>query len=66
MAGVTDGRNWYLIHCIIWRCWNRRATLWIRLRPLAGWQLPEEFLELRRQMEARLGKRGRREYVQVL
>jgi transposase len=34
--------------------------------PLEGWQLPEEFVELRRQMEARLGKRGRREYVQVL
>lgn len=34
--------------------------------PLAGWQLPEAFAELRRQMEARLGKRGRREYVQVL
>ena len=28
--------------------------------------MPEEFSELRRQMEARLGKRGRREYVQVL
>ena len=34
--------------------------------PLQGWQLPEEFSELRRQMEARLGKRGRREYIQVL
>ena len=34
--------------------------------PLEGWQLPEEFSQLRRQMEARLGKRGRREYVQVL
>jgi len=34
--------------------------------PLQGWRLPEEFTELRRQMEARLGKRGRREYVQVL
>jgi hypothetical protein len=34
--------------------------------PLVGWQLPEEFGELRRQMEARLDKRGRREYVQVL
>ena len=34
--------------------------------PLEGWELPEEFTELRRQMEARLGKRGRREYVQVL
>jgi hypothetical protein len=28
--------------------------------PLAGWQLPEEFTELRRQMEGRMGKRGRR------
>ena len=34
--------------------------------PLEGWELPAEFAELRRQMEARLGKRGRREYVQVL
>jgi len=34
--------------------------------PLKGWELPEEFSELRRQMEARLGKRGRREYVKVL
>jgi hypothetical protein len=34
--------------------------------PLEGWDLPEEFGELRQQMEARLGKRGRREYVQVL
>jgi transposase len=34
--------------------------------PLQGLQVPEEFLELRRQMEARMGKNGRREYVQVL
>lgn len=34
--------------------------------PLQGLILPEEFNELRRQMEARLGKRGRPEYVQVL
>ena len=34
--------------------------------PLAGWELPEEFLELRRLLEARLSKRGKREYVQVL
>jgi hypothetical protein len=34
--------------------------------PLQGWQLPKEFKEVRRQIEARLGKRGRREYVQVL
>jgi transposase len=34
--------------------------------PLAGWELPEPFLALRRLLEARLGKAGRREWVQVL
>jgi transposase len=34
--------------------------------PLAGWELPVEFQTLRRLMEARLLKAGRREYVQVL
>jgi hypothetical protein len=34
--------------------------------PLAGWELPEEFGELRRLLEARLSKRGRREFVQGL
>jgi hypothetical protein len=34
--------------------------------PLAGWILPEGFAQLRRLMEARLGKKGKREYVQTL
>ena len=34
--------------------------------PLAGWQLPEVFATLRRLLEARMGKAGKREYVQVL
>jgi transposase len=34
--------------------------------PLANWQLPEEFATLRRLLEARMGKPGKREYVQVL
>jgi transposase len=34
--------------------------------PLAGWALPEEFAVLRRLLEARMGKPGKREYVQVL
>jgi transposase len=34
--------------------------------PLAGWQLPECFAQLRRLLEARLKKQGSREYVQVL
>jgi transposase len=34
--------------------------------PLVGWELPEEFAQLRRLLEAQLSKRGKREYVQVL
>lgn len=33
---------------------------------MAEWDLPEEFQTLRRLMEARMLKMGRREYVQVL
>ena len=34
--------------------------------PLQGWDLPEEFDTLRRLLESRMGRRGKREYVQVL
>ena len=34
--------------------------------PLAGWVLPEAFATLRRLLEARMGKQGKREFVQVL
>ncbi len=34
--------------------------------PLSGWNPPEGFAQLRRLMEARLGKKGKREYVQTL
>ena len=34
--------------------------------PLVGWDLPDEFATLRRLLEARMGKAGKREYVQVL
>jgi transposase len=34
--------------------------------PLADWALPEEFTTLRRLLEARIGKKGKREFVQVL
>ena len=34
--------------------------------PLQGWDLPEEFATLHRLLEARMGKPGKREYVQVL
>ena len=34
--------------------------------PLAGWDLPEEFGTLRRLLESRMGRRGKREFVKVL
>jgi transposase len=34
--------------------------------PLSGWDLPEAFATLRRLLEARMGKKGKREFVQVL
>ena len=34
--------------------------------PLQGWVLPDEFATLHRLLEARMGRRGKREYVQVL
>ena len=34
--------------------------------PLAGWELPQEFGVLRRLLESRMGRRGKREFVQVL
>ena len=34
--------------------------------PLQGWHLPEEFGTLRRLLESRIGRRGKREFVQVL
>src|SRR5215217_5134213 len=34
--------------------------------PLQGWDLPDAFGTLRRLLEARMGKAGKREYVQVL
>jgi hypothetical protein len=34
--------------------------------PLADWTLPEAFSTLRRLLEARMGKKGKREFVQVL
>ena len=34
--------------------------------PLADWQLPDQFTTLRRLLEVRMGKKGKREFVQVL
>jgi hypothetical protein len=34
--------------------------------PLQGWDLPDQFAHLRRLLEARMGNRGKREFIQVL
>ena len=64
------------------RCWDREDMVFNPIHylplleqktgaldqaaPLAEWDLPDEFATLRRLMEARMIKAGRREYVQVL
>jgi transposase len=45
---------------------ERKTNAFDQAAPLEGWQLPEELARLRRLLEARLGKPGKREYVQVL
>jgi hypothetical protein len=45
---------------------ERKTNALDQAAPLAGWELPAEFGQLRRLLEARLGKPGKREYVQVL
>lgn len=49
------------------RCWERDDVVFDPVHYLLqGWDLPEEFTTLRRLMEGRMAKHGRREYVQVL
>jgi hypothetical protein len=45
---------------------ERKSNALDQAAPLQAWQLPEEFAQLRRLLEARLGKRGKREYIQIL
>ena len=45
---------------------ERKINALDQAAPLAEWDLPEDFHTLRRLMEARMLKMGRREYVQVL
>jgi transposase len=45
---------------------ERKINALDQAAPLADWELPPEFQTLRRLMEARMRKVGRREYVQVL
>src|SRR5271154_5873551 len=45
---------------------ERKIAALDQAAPLVGWTLPDEFATLRRLLEARLGKPGKREFVQVL
>ncbi len=45
---------------------ERKTNALDQAAPLVGWSLPEDLVRLRRLLEVRLGKAGKREYVQVL
>ncbi|MBF0250114.1 MAG: hypothetical protein HQL35_05715 [Alphaproteobacteria bacterium] len=45
---------------------ERKSNALDQAAPLAGWHLPDAFAVLRRLLEARMGGKGKREYVQVL
>ena len=45
---------------------ERKTAALDQAAPLPGWELPEEYRTLRRLLEARMGRRGKREFVQVL
>lgn len=45
---------------------ERKIAALDQAAPLVGWELPDAFVTLRRLLEARMGKAGKREYVQIL
>ena len=45
---------------------ERKTAALDQAAPLQGWDLPQEFATLRRLLESRMGRRGKREFVQVL
>ena len=58
MNTVSDQSNLALIEC--------KINALDQAAPLADWNLPDEFATMRRLLEARMGKPGKREFVQVL
>ena len=50
----------------IWRCSSKSPARSIRRRRCRAGRLPEPLQHLRRLLEARMGKRGKREFIQVL
>ena len=62
----TTGKIWSSIRSTTWLCCQHKIGALDQAAPLAGWELPDAFPTLRRLLEARMGKAGKREYVQVL
>ena len=62
----TSKRTSSSIRCTICPCSEQKTNALDQAAPLAGWLLPPVFGDLRRLLEARMGKAGKREYVQVL
>ena len=59
-----DGFVYDPVHCL--SLLERKPGALEQAAPLQGWDLPDEFGTLRRLLESRMGRRGKREYVQVL
>jgi len=63
---VMNAKSWFSIRCIILALLEQKTRALDQAAPLVGWELPGMLCRLRRLLEARLNKGGRREYVQVL
>src|SRR5947207_12278487 len=64
MRAPTSARTSFSIRCITWRCSNTRSALSTRLRPWSAGICPRN--SPRCGACSRLGKRGKREFVQIL
>lgn len=54
----------YLVHYLA--LLEQKTNALDQAAPMADWDLPDVFATLRRLLEARMGKKGKREFVQVL
>src|ERR1700680_1909978 len=55
-----------LTRSTIWRSSSKSPAPWTKAAPLQNWTLPEPLQHLRRLLEARMGNRGKREFIQAL
>ena len=66
MPAPTSGRTSSSSRCTTWRCSSRRSAPSTRRRRWSAGTCPKSSPRFRRLLEARMGKRGKREFVQVL